>query len=235
MIDQKYKPHPREFYGIEHKPIIVTPIPSNRKVGQSVAFIGKQLCFFEHDGPQPEVGVPIEVMITRPLYARKLYQSTPGSTHSSIESDPQYIIDRCKLTAVLIRPVDPIEHILVAIDGFECSGTMCTTKANGVITHGRSAWTSAEVWPTIRKDRVRRSKSESDGEPVRLSLTPGRSQVRVADNVNAGSTWKQPFDPLYPTNVYVEKSIFEEKSGWCVRVAGLTRPEDCDYYNLFRK
>lgn len=235
MSEELYKPHPREFYGIKHVPIIITPIESNRRTGQAVAFIGKQLCFFENDAPQPEIGVPIEVMISRPLYGRKLYQSTPGSTHSSLESDPQYIIDRCKLTAVLIRPVDPIEHILVAIDGFECSGTMCTTTANGVFTDGRRPWTSSEVWPTIRKDRVRHSKSESDNEPVRLSLTPGRSQVRVANNVNAGSTWKQPFAPLSPTNVYIEKSIFEEKSGYCVRVAGLTRPEDCDYYNLFRK
>lgn len=235
IIEQDFKPHPREFYGIRHVPIIVKPVPSHKRPGQCVAFIGKQLCFFELDGIQPPPGVPVEVMITRPLHAKKLYQSPPGSSYPSSPDDPQYVIDKCKLTAVLIQPVEPEKHILVAIDGFECSGSMCSTTAQGVITTGDGPWTPAQVWPHRRKDKVINSKAERIVEPTRLSLTPGRSGVICADNVNAGSTWKQPYQKLTPTNVYVERSIYEEKHGYCVRVAGLTRPEDCDYFDLFRK
>lgn len=235
MTEELYTPHPRESYGIRHVPLIVRPVPSRHIPGQCVAFIGKQRCFFERDGLQPQPGVPIEVMITRPLNGKKLYQSPPGSSYPSSPEDPHYVIDRSRLTAVLIQPVETDKHILVAIDGFECSGTMCTTTAQGVITTGQAAWSPTQVWPLQRKDKVIRSRTEPVNDPKRMSLTPGRSGVIVAHNVNAGSTWKQPYQKLTPTNVYVERDIYEEKQGYCVRVAGLTRPEDCDYFHLFRK
>lgn len=232
MAEELYKPHPREFYGIMHVPIIVTPVESNRRSGQAVAFIGKQLCFFENEGPQPKIGVPIEVMITRPLHAR-LGPNDNGPAPVEVNGRWIYGFNWNKLTAVLIRPVEPENHILVAIDGFECSGTMCSTTARGVITDGSRAIPIKETYSSVRKDRVR-GQTRVEETFKSLWLTPGRSRIREASNVNAGSTWKQPYQPLHPTNVYVERAIYEEKSGCGVRVAGLTRVEDCDYARLFR-
>lgn len=210
MNEDQYQPIPREFYGVVHTPLVVTPVVNQRRPGGVVAFIGKQICFFERNGPQPQVGKPVEVMISRPLY-------------KWVETDDPEKKHRHVLTAVLLRPVDPDLHILVAIDGFECSGSMCRTTARGVITDGRRQIPIAEFYGT--DDKSGRS----------MWLTPGRSDIREASNVNAGRTWKQPYKPAIPTNVYVERSILEEKRGCGVRVAGLTRPEDCRYAYMFRR
>ncbi len=234
MENVDYRPKPRLGYGIVHEPLMVTPIESNRRAGQIVAFIGKQLCFFERDGEQPVLGIPIEVMITRPIFARYTEHDREAVPHTRDDGRVQYGINWNRLSSVLIQPVVPDDHMLIAIDGFECSGSMFTTKASGVVTDPlRGMWTDNEVWPRPRKDKIINSRIED--EPVRLSVTPGRSHVRVANNVNAGSTWKTPYQQRHPTNVYVERKIFEEKQGYCVRVAGLTRFEDCEYYRLIRR
>lgn len=232
-MEEDYNPKPRLYYGARHVPLIVTPVESNRRPGQVVAFIGKQLCFFERGSVMPEVGKPIEVMITRPLHARLGPNDTGPVPIQRDDGSMQYGINYNKLTALLIEPVDPQKHLLVAIDGFECSGTMCRTTAHGVVTYGRRPWTPDEVYPKQRKDRVIRSQSVN--EPTRMWLTPGRSQIREANNVNAGKTWKTPYKELMPTNVYVERAVYEEVHGCGVRVAGLTRVEDCSYARLIRQ
>ena len=229
---EQYTPYLVEQYGIEHTPLMVTPLRNRRNPKSAIAFIGKQMCFFEKSSPQPEIGVPVEVMLTRPMYHR-LKPGEPGPEPMTLEDGSlRYGFNWNSLMAVIIEVVDPTKHLLVAIDGFECSGTMCKTTANGRVTDGKSVMTLSDAHP-------RKGKNESTSDYVERTkgsmwLTPGRSSVVVANNVNAGSTWKVPYKKRIPTNVYVEKSIYEEKSGCGVRVAGLTRPEDCDYFKLFR-
>src|SRR3546814_4928830 len=100
--------------GIVHKPLLATVAPNRNKPGQVVAFIENQLCFFEPDSLVPAVGETVEVMITRPVHPK---------------DDRFFNFDR--LTGLMIRVVDREHHALVAIDGFECSGSMCSTTAWG--------------------------------------------------------------------------------------------------------
>src|SRR3546814_9617058 len=93
--------------GIVHKPLLATVAPNRNKPGQVVAFIENQLCFFEPDSLVPAVGETVEVMITRPVHPK---------------DDRFFNFDR--LTGLMIRVVDREHHALVAIDGFECSGSM---------------------------------------------------------------------------------------------------------------
>lgn len=199
-----YDPFPcPEILGVRHEPLIVTPVESKRRAGQVIAFLGNQICFFESGTPQPPVGVPVEVMITRPLY----YRNDAGG------------YDWNRLMALLVEAVDPMKHLLVAIEGFECSGSMCSTTALGCLSSG-SPISREEVWSG--------SKSSS-----RLDVTPGRTHVRVANNVNAGRTWRVPYKQLIPTNVYIERELFKEKRTM-IRAAGLTRVEDGEYRHLVK-
>lgn len=69
--------------------LTVVPVPSNKKEGRTVAYIGKQLCFFEADVVTPTVDVPIEVMVTRALYRKTVSNR----------------IDTSQLMALMLRPV----------------------------------------------------------------------------------------------------------------------------------
>src|SRR3546814_106619 len=96
--------------------------PTRNKPVQVVAFIEKRPCYFEPDCLVPAVGETVEVMITRPVHPK---------------DDRFFNVDR--LTGLMIRVVDREHHALVAIDGFECSGSMCSTTAWGAVTDGSRA------------------------------------------------------------------------------------------------
>lgn len=117
----------------KYEPLMVVPTASRKKPGQLIAFIGKQLCFFEtqmqdprskerFDVPMPIIDVPVEVMITRPLYHKK---------------DNGY--DFTRVMALLLCPVEP-HFALIEHDGFQCSGSMCATTAHMVNPGGRQPW-----------------------------------------------------------------------------------------------
>jgi len=211
-------------YGVIHQPLMVTALASNKRVGQVVAFIGKQLCFFEDDGYIPTIGEKVEVMISRPIYPRYNAHDIEQLKIHHGENYTGYIpeegvINRGRLMAVLVRPVEPDKHQLMAIDGFECSGSMCRTTTNAVITDGSRALPKTMKW-------------DQYGTPI--SLTPGRCGIREAMNANAGNTWKVPYSPLIPTNVYVDKQLMEERRTMFY-ISGMTRVEDCTYFSLFKR
>lgn len=209
-------------YGIKHEPLMVTAIGSNKRNGQIVAFIGKQLCFFEHDGYIPTIGEKVEVMITRAIYPK---YTESDVTEATLRGD-KYIpyegaFNRGRLVAALIRPVEPDKHQLMAITGFECSGSMCRTTSSAMVTDGSK--------PFLISD-LRRDKNFSHRS---ISLTPGRCGIRESMNVNSGRTWEIPYQPLIPTNVYVDKAVMEERKT-LFYIAGMTRVEDSEYSHLFK-
>lgn len=173
-------------------PLMVTPVQSKRNEGESVAFIGKQLCFFEKGEPMPAVGHQIEVMITRPLH-RKAQDGMWDYKTSFL--------------ALLLRPVT-VEWARILHNGFECSGSMCSTTA-----------------------RIFR---EDDPKFIGPWLTPGRTQIFEASNVNAGSTWKQPYVARRPGYAYVN-SVDLMSGKFPLRIEGLANPDDLMYSHLVRK
>lgn len=186
--DQHYerkRPRPMPVY----EPLIVTPIPSRHKSGSAVAFIGKQLCFFEKEEPMPAFDVPIEVMITRVLYHRH---------PEGHEFAGHY--DWTRILALVLRPVSN-KYVLISHGGFECSGSMCRTTAN---IHAEDG---------------------SRGDDMRC-ITPGRSIIYEASNVNSGTTWKQQYTPLRPGKVWVERVKYEDQWSNFFRVEGVARVED---------
>lgn len=232
--EPQYTPYRTTYYGIMHVPLMVTPVPSRRQKGAVVAFIGKQLCLFERGTPIPPVGVPVEVMITRSIFGR-LGPNDPGPEPIKREDGSlQYGFDYKRLSSVLIEVVDPVKHMLVAIDGFECSGTMCRTTAHGVETDGSRPITLEEAHPPKLKNESAHQWIDRTRHIKNMWLTPGRSDIFVASNVNAGTTWNVPYTAKRPTNVYVERRIVEEKAGCGVRIAGLTRVKDSEYSHLYK-
>lgn len=226
MTQDPYVRKSPTHYGVKHEPLMVTAIASNRREGQVVGFIGKQLCFFEHDGYIPTVGETVEVMISRPIFGKYTKEEADAIEEAfgknSGHRPPVGSLNRSKLIAVLIRPVEPDKHQLMAINGFECSGTMCRTITQAIPTDGSRAIPQEEISRMIK-----------NGDDRLISLTPGRCGIREANNVNAGATWKQPYQDLIPTNVYIDKKILEERSTMFY-IIGMTRVEDCQYRNLFK-
>jgi hypothetical protein len=176
---------------IERNVLEVTAQPSNRVPGQVVAFIGKQLCFFENDSKRmPDVDETVPVMVTRALYKRD--QVSGG-----------YDFDR--LIALLLREVSD-QYTLVQHRGFECAGSMCTTTA------------------------------VADVEGKTVILTPGRTSVKYADNVNVG--WNgHTRQPLSPGFAYVKTDDLQARlrgKPGVLRIEGLARLEDAEYFHAIR-
>lgn len=200
-------------YGMIHQPLIAKVEASRRQDGGVVAFIREQLCFFERGTPQPKAGDSVEVMITRPV-------------HPYAEEHGWKYIDSSRLTGLNVQVVDRSRHQLVAIDGFTCSGSMCSTTAVGAPTDGHRPLT----WHDLYRD--------SGNRPIALrdtfTITPGRTRILEIDNVNARyGEWREGT----PTNVWVEVDprtmlALRQPRGGCVRVAGLTRMEDLDCARL---
>lgn len=162
--------------------LVVTPEQSKRHPDRVVAFIGKQLCFFEKNCTIPPIGQSTEVMITRALYRR----------------NENGYYDRSQIIALVIRPVTDAD-VLVEHNGFECAGTMCRTTANARL----------------------------DGDFV--LLTPGRTDIWVADNVNS-RFYGNDNTPRRPGYVW----ILRENDG-IARVQGLARVEDAEYADHVRR
>lgn len=202
-----------DTFGIKHQPLLATVAANRNKPGQVVAFIGDQICFFERGTRLPAVGQTVEVMITRPVHPR----------------DDRGYFNFDRLTGLMIQVVEPNAHALVAIDGFECSGSMCSTTAWGAVTDGDR--------PLRREDITRGVGHSSNNLRDNFTITPGRSRIRYADNVNPrGNEW----NPSIPTNVWVEinqRTGLPERQprGGCVRVAGITRFEDLECAHLIRQ
>lgn len=184
-----------------HVPLIVVPEESRKKENSIVAFIGRQLAFFERfkseDDPSnkknilepvPEVGKPIEVMATRVLYKKT--------------DEGRY--DHQNVLAICLRPVTGFA--LIRHNGFECSGSMCSTTAQGYHANGESG-----PW-----------------------LTPGRTGIFEASNVNAGSTWKQKYVARRPGYVWVDKEKYI-RGHFPLRAEGVSRIEDTEYYAWIKK
>jgi hypothetical protein len=208
-------------YGTTHQPLTATVQPNRRNPGQVVAFMGAQLCFFERGTPTPKAGATVEVMIVRPLHPR----------------DGDGNVDFDRLTALEIRVVDHATNMLVATDGFERYGSQCSTTAFGCPTDGSRALERPDGY------RGRIVRRESDKLRDTFTLTPGRSGIRFADNVNARPGDPRSLAQIVPTNVWVER---DPRTGRAlrrsrvpgdsptVRVAGLTRIEDLECAALVR-
>lgn len=157
------RPYPQPHY----EPLIVTPKPSNKRNGQVVAFIGRQLCFFEKEvSPLPEVGKPIEVMITRPLF-RKFPEGHPQAGY----------FDWSSVMALLLQPVTE-NFVLVDHKGFECSGSMCATTA--LLDAPKIAGSKLAGWLTPGRTRVVVADNVSSGTTWRTTYTalrPGKVWV----------------------------------------------------------
>lgn len=165
-----------------YEPLLVTPEQSKRHPDRVVAFIGRQLCFFEKNCPQPPVGQPVEVMITRPLYRRK---------------DNGYY-DRQQIVALVIRPVTDADA-LVEHNGFECIGSMCRTTASAILDNDF------------------------------LMLTPGRTDVFVADNVNA-RFYNNEMIARRPGYAWIRRD-----NDGVARLEGLARIDDAEYAPFVRR
>lgn len=188
----------------EHVPLIVTPQLSKKNDGSVIAFVGRQMAFFERykseDDPQnrkqipepmPEIGKPIEVMATRAMFRYRSQEQGGGYDYDNV-------------LAILIRPVT--EFRLVRHGGFECSGSMCQTTA------------------TSYKD---------DGD-LGAWMTPGRTMIFEAGNVNSGRTWGQKYTAKRPGHVWVSKSKFE-RGEFPLRAEGVSRIEDTLYWRGVKK
>lgn len=201
-------------YGIAHTPLRVTVQANRRKPGEVVAFLDGQLCFFERGTPMPKPGETVEVMITRPVHPK----------------DAKGYYDHARLTGLMVQVVDDAKHVLLAIDGFECSGSMCATSAFGTTTDGRAPVRRDQVW-----SRGPRPQALRPG----YTVTPGRSGVRYADNVNV--RFGETSAPSVPTNVWVDRDPRTGEPqrqiarGGNVRVAGLSRVEDLECAALVRR
>jgi len=108
---------------MNNQQLIVTPVVSNKKPGQIVAFIGKQLCFFDSSDPTPVPNVPVSVMVSRPVYRKR---AAPNQDYYDFEN----------LMALVLRVVTE-DHLLVQYDGFERQGSMCTETASGLLFSGK--------------------------------------------------------------------------------------------------
>ncbi|TCU34045.1 hypothetical protein [Rhizobium azibense] len=187
MTNDPYKPQP-PLPMPEYEPLMVTPVESNRKPGQVVAFMGRQLCFFENGSPVPQIGAPVEVMITRALYSKK----------------EDGLKDWNRVFALLLQVVTS-EWTLIEHNGFECSGSMCSTTATMIGPKHLIGDKGVGPW-----------------------LTPGRTMIYEAGNVNAGLTWKQPYVPRRPGKAYINTA--ELLAGkFPLRIQGLARVEDGMY------
>lgn len=207
-----------KLYGTTYAPLVARIQRNRRDATKRVAFIGRQLCFLDRRFPVLDPGTEIEVMVVQASYG--IYPDDhqwAGSTN------------RFALRGLMIQPVDRALHALVAIDGFECSGTMCRTTAHGRETDGSRALTSEEVYPRIRPGESISAWNARDRGT--MWLTPGRTDVFVAENVNARFDRREP-TPLRPMNVWVERSQIAEKSGCGVRVLGLSSLDDADWSPL---
>jgi len=163
----------------------VKVIAGKKNPKEVVAFINRQLCFFEKDDPFPKVGSTVEVMITRWRW-RKL----PDGTY-----------DMSKPLAYMLRVADLERFVKVRHYGFECAGSMCATTA------------SVDDLP------------DSNGKSRRTWVTPGRTGIFQADNVNAGYTWKQEYAALRPGFIWVDKKRYDARLS-PLRCEGMARVED---------
>ncbi len=204
-----------QTFGITHTALLATVEPNRRKPGQVVAFLEGQLCFFEDGTAMPSVGETVEVMITRPVHPR----------------GKDGMIDDERLTALRVQVVDPSKHMLVAINGFERSGSMCATLACGTWTDGKAP---------VRRDQVWRSDAKRTALRQTYTVTPGRSGIRIADNIGVG--YGEPRAHPVATNVWVERDsatggaqIQNRGRNTTVRVAGLTRIDDLGCAGLVRR
>lgn len=194
-------------YGIKHVPLMATVQANRRPGGKPVAFIDGQLCFFAKGSPVPAIGETVEVMITRPI-------------HPMDAENRFYDFDR--VTGLEIQVVDPARHVLVAIDGFEMSGSGCSITAIGCETNGRRPLNQGDIKIGTGPNAVRLRDS--------FTITPGRTGIRSFGDSNDGG-WTDGI----PTNVYADRC---ERTGLAqrrarvagdrmtVRTAGLTRIED---------
>ncbi len=204
-------------HGIKHHPLLAT-VQANRRAGRdNVAMVDGQLCFFERGSPIPAVGETVEVMIVRPIH--------PRVTESGADR-----IDFDRLVGLEIRVVDRSMHQLVAIDGFECSGDMCSTTAHGAVTDGSRSLTRSDIMVGIGRG----CRDLRDN----FTITPGRSRIVEMNNVNTGPN--NPWKDGIPTNVWVDVNprtglAQRQPRGGCVRVAGLTRIDDLQCADIVRR
>jgi hypothetical protein len=203
-----------ETYGITHRPLLATVQANRRRPGEVVAFLDGQLCFFERGTPMPRPGETVEVMVTRPVHPK----------------DDAGYYDHQRLTGLMVQVVDRTRHMLVALDGFECSGSMCATSAFGTPTEGLAP---------VRRDQVFTAGPRPREMRPTYTVTPGRSGVRFADNVNV--RYGDASAPRVATNVWVDRDPRSGEAqrqvarGGNVRVAGLTRVEDLECAGLVRR
>lgn len=137
----------------------VTPIRNrNPKSDNLMAIINGYPAWFPFD-EQPTEGQELEVMITGVAYFK----------HESGH------IDYSRLKCVFVRAVNPAVDIPIKYEGFECSGSMCSTLSTVKTPDGKS-----------------------------IAISPGRTGVYEADNVNVG-WHGQTRKPLRPGNGWMRR------------------------------
>lgn len=188
----------------EYAPLIVTPVQSRKKPGEIIAFLGKQMCFFEKKDRIPEVDKPVEVMITNAIYGRR----------------EDGMRDFNRVFALILRVVTS-KFTLIEHDGFECFGTMCQTTA------------------TMTGPRELLERFYSHGKTYKPTeriigpwLTPGRSQIYEAGNVNA--PYDHPYVPLRPGRAWVSTKKLED-GHFPLVIEGLARVEDGMFAHAVKK
>ncbi|WP_298958946.1 hypothetical protein [uncultured Methylobacterium sp.] len=175
--------------------MIVTPIQGAK--GDPIAEVDGILCLFDRKGLQPEAGVPVEVMISH----TPPYRWHPRHAEMSEEEKGRH---PPTIAFLILRPVTA-DDVLIEHEGFECAGSMCRT----------TAYVTEEA-----RARLKREHGRTVGW-----LTPGRTPVIEASNVNAGSTWGIARKPLTPGTVYVSLSDLREGRN---RVTGIPDLEQLD-------
>lgn len=192
-------------YGISHIPLMVTVEENKRRSGDLIAFIGRQLCFFdkrsEEDRIVPKIGEMVEVMITRAHYHR-----------FPVGHERENQFDTNRVLCLMVDIVDPKKHVLVAMDGFERTPSTKRALSSGVVSSGEGHVLHQDSGQCSNPNGV-------------ISLTPGRCGIHAVPNG----------DPRVPTNVYVDRELLHSQGGRGVRVEGLTRIQDGVWYPLIRR
>ncbi len=165
--ERQMRPAPMEMP--EYQPLMVTPVESKKKPGEIIAFIGKQMCFFDKKDRKPVIGQPVEVMILKPIYGK------------TTEGNPEFH----RVFALVLRMVTP-KWTLIEHNGFECSGSMCRTTARMTgpkhlidARNGRiGPWLTPGRCEVFEASNVNAGSSFGDGY---TPLRPGRVWVSTRD------------------------------------------------------
>ena len=204
-------------FGTTYTPLMARVERNRHNPNRTVAFIERQLCFFDPDTPVPDVGQEAEVMITGCYYGR-YPKKHPNRGFLNLEF----------MMGMNIRVVDRRLYTLVAIDGFIKKKTSPRILSFGRPTDGSRPLTRHDVYPEKSADEdndtwlVRKNQS--------IWVDAGCTGVLYSDQTEP----EDRVSPVRPMNVWVKTSALSGETNGIVPIVGLTRPEDGEWYRLGR-